>query len=202
MRRHGQTSRELELFDLPLAVDPEIAEEADREIKRGVGRKAPEPAVGAEQIDLLAATENEAAPREQPEERPRAPHIRRRYLAGVFDAGISAVAFATLVVGTAEIGGLVRTADWPAYLFVVLEFSFLYVVFSVTFWGRTPGMARARLIVRGRNGQAATLGQAARRWLGGVLTVALLGLPTLLALGGRGSLADLLSGSRLARLRP
>jgi hypothetical protein len=39
--------------------------------------------------------------------------------------------------------------------------------------------------------------QTARRWIGGILTLLLLGLPLLLAFGGR-SLSDLLSGSESA----
>jgi hypothetical protein len=55
-------------------------------------------------------------------------------------------------------------------------------------------MAWAGLDARSRDGQALAFDQTARRWIGGILTILLLGLPILLALGGR-SLSDLVSGS-------
>jgi hypothetical protein len=53
-------------------------------------------------------------------------------------------------------------------------------------------------VARAPGGVSLTFAQTARRWLGGLVTLALLGLPTLLAaLGGR-SLADLVSNSELS----
>ena len=81
-------------------------------------------------------------------------------------------------------------------LLFFLPFSFLYQVFPLAFWGRTPGMARTGLVARGRDGRSLTFGQAGLRWLASVLTVLLLGLPVLSTqLTGR-SLADRISDSQ------
>lgn len=195
MRRSSQTSRELALFDLPLVVDPEIADEAERE---GAGRveRASRPAIAeAEQIELPAAAEEGAV--EEPAERLPATPMRRRLLAGTIDSAASGVALGLLLAGASMLGAPARAADWPAYLLAILVFSFFYVVFSLSFWGRTPGMLAAGLAVRSRHDPAVTTGQAALRWVGGVATVALLGLPALLALLDQRSPADYLSGTRL-----
>lgn len=55
-------------------------------------------------------------------------------------------------------------------------------------------MAWAGLVARNRDGEPLTFDQTARRWLGGLLTLALAGLPLLFAGAGR-SLTDLVSGS-------
>jgi hypothetical protein len=55
-------------------------------------------------------------------------------------------------------------------------------------------MAWARLAAEGKDGEALTFDQTARRWLGALLTAATLGLP-LLATNRRRSLSDRLSGS-------
>ena len=85
-------------------------------------------------------------------------------------------------------------ADWPALALFLLSFSFLYTVVPLAFWGHTLGMAWAGLTARNRDGEPLTFDQTARRWLGGLLTLAILGLP-LLVTGDRRSLTDLLSGS-------
>lgn len=84
----------------------------------------------------------------------------------------------------------------------VAVFSFLYTVIPLAFWGRTLGMTRVGLVASGGDEPqgALTFGQTALRWSGGLLTVALLGLPSLLALLGGRSLTDRLSGSRTWRL--
>ena len=77
-----------------------------------------------------------------------------------------------------------------------LPFSFLYQVFPLAFWGRTPGMARVGLVARGRDGRALTFAQAGLRWAASLLTVLTLGLPLVATqITGR-SLADRLSDSR------
>ena len=92
-------------------------------------------------------------------------------------------------------------SDWPAVALFLLSFSFLYTVVPLAFWGHTPGMAWAGLDARGRDGEPLAFDQTARRWIGGILTLLLLGLPLLLAFGGR-SLSDLLSGSETLSSRP
>ncbi len=90
-------------------------------------------------------------------------------------------------------------AEWPAGLVFLLTFSFLYAVLPLAFWGRTPGMTLAGLRATSRDGRPMTFRQAVLKWLGSALTVALAGLPLLLALGGA-SLSDLISGSRTRRM--
>jgi hypothetical protein len=103
-----------------------------------------------------------------------------------------------LLVGARLLGVAAGYDDWPALTVFLLAFSFLYSVLPLAFWGRTPGMAWAGLVARAPGGVSLTFAQTARRWLGGLVTLALLGLPTLLAaLGGR-SLADLVSNSELS----
>jgi uncharacterized RDD family membrane protein YckC len=68
------------------------------------------------------------------------------------------------------------------------------VVLPLAFWGHTLGMAWAGITSRSRDGEPLTFDQTARRWIGGILTVAALGLP-LLATGDRRSLTDAVSGS-------
>ena len=76
----------------------------------------------------------------------------------------------------------------------LLAFSFLYSVLPLAFWGRTPGMSLAGLRKSAKDGGPLTFRQAILTWFGSVLTVALAGLPLLLAVGGR-SLGDLIGGS-------
>ena len=124
--------------------------------------------------------------------------LASRYLAGLADLAIHAGVAVLLLVGARLLGVAAGYDDWPALAVFLLAFSFLYSVLPLAFWGRTPGMAWAGLIARAPGGVSLTFCQTARRWLGSLATVALLGLPTLLAaLGGR-SLADLVSGSEMA----
>ncbi len=184
------------LFDLPLVVEPEIADEADRDVKDEVRRSSSAPDVGAEQIELPEADDATAAGEERVEHLAES-LTRRRFMAGIFDTGVSGLALALLLAGAAALGAPAMLGDWPAYLLTVLEFSFVYVVFSLTFWGKTPGMVRAHLKVgRESDGQPGAR-RAMLRWLGGVATVLLLGLPTLALLRGRRPLADLLSDTHL-----
>ncbi len=85
--------------------------------------------------------------------------------------------------------------DWPAFGGFLLSFSFLYTVVPLAFWGHTLGMSWAGLTAQSLDGEPLSFDQTARRWLGTLVTLALLGLPLLLALTGR-SLSDRLSGSR------
>jgi hypothetical protein len=86
-------------------------------------------------------------------------------------------------------------AQLPGFAVLLLVVSLFYTVVPLAFWGRTPGMAALGLACRGDDGQPLAFAEAGRRWLGGLLTVLLLGLPALLLLAGsRRSLADRLSG--------
>lgn len=124
--------------------------------------------------------------------------LASRFLAGLADLAIHAGVAVLLLLGARLLGVAAGYEDWPAVVLFLLVFSFLYSVLPLAFWGQTPGMAWAGLVARAPGGVGLTFGQTARRWLGSLITVALLGLPTLLAaLGGR-SLADAMSGSELS----
>jgi uncharacterized RDD family membrane protein YckC len=107
-------------------------------------------------------------------------------------AAIGAVAAA----GSRALGAEIGVAQLAPLAIFVLAWSFLYSVIALAFWGQTPGMAWAGILARGADGEPLSFGQTALRWAGTWLTVALLGLPGLLALTGA-SLADRLSGSRV-----
>lgn len=83
----------------------------------------------------------------------------------------------------------------PIALFV-LAFSLVYTVVPLALWGHSPGMAWAGLAVRGRDGAGLGFALAGRRWVGELLTLALLGLPEALMVP---SLADRLSATRVHR---
>lgn len=112
----------------------------------------------------------------------------------------AAVAMGVLV-GCRLMGVHPVLSDWPAVALFLMSFSFLYTVVPLAFWGHTPGMAWVGLDARSRDGEPLAFDQTARRWIGGLLTLLLLGLPLLLAFGGR-SLSDLLSGSETLSSRP
>lgn len=123
--------------------------------------------------------------------------LTQRLAAALLDGGLLLVVTAGAILGSFLLGVRWQGDDLAPLGIFLLVFSFVYSVMPLAFWGRTPGMALARVLSRGADGGPLTFGQTALRWLGGLLTVALVGLPLLLALpalGGR-SLADRLSGS-------
>lgn len=123
-----------------------------------------------------------------------------RVTAALADLGVHAAVAGAGWIGTVLLGARIDAADLPALAVYLLAFSFLYAVVSLAFWGRTPGMTAAGVVARGGGDAPLTFGQTGLRWVAGVLTAALLGLPLLVALTGR-SFADRLSGSRTYRLR-
>lgn len=118
-----------------------------------------------------------------------------RLSAGLTDLAVMVAVGLVMWLGSRWMGLEPTWEQAPAPILFLLLFSALYTVIPLAFWGRTPGMTRAGLLARTADGEPLTFGQTGRRWLGGVLTVALLGLPVLLALGEGGSLADRMSGS-------
>lgn len=118
--------------------------------------------------------------------------------ASLFDF-LALVAVLTIaLVGSVTMGVALNAALLaPVGIFGVV-FSFLYYVLPLAFWGKTPGMSWAQVVARNEGDRPLTFGQTAVRWLAAVLTVALVGLPLLLALGGR-PLADRMSRSRTLR---
>ena len=91
-----------------------------------------------------------------------------------------------------------RLAQSPALLIFLLSFSFLYTVVSLSFWGQTAGMTWFGLAARESPLLPISFSQAFTRWLGGWITVALLGLPLVLLVTGS-SLSDRMSHSRTYR---
>jgi len=175
------------LFDLPLERTP----------------AGPAPAEEVEQTALPLAQEEDPdaveTARSRPTGSPTAATLRQRATAGLTDLGACAAVLVVLLVALLAQGVRPAPADWPAGTLFLLTFSFLYAVLPLAFWGRTPGMALAGLRTSSTDGRPLTFRQAVLSWLGSVLTVALAGLPLLLALGGR-SLSDLISGSVTRRL--
>lgn len=120
-----------------------------------------------------------------------------RLVAAAFDGMVLAVAAALALIGAALLDVRPGLAGLPGLAALLLVFSFAYSVVPLAFWGATPGMRVARLVARDRDGGPLTFGQTALRWLAGLLTLALAGLPMLLALGplGARSPADRMSRS-------
>lgn len=118
-----------------------------------------------------------------------------RWLGGLADLTIHLATLGAMVLAVRMIGVTVALEDAPAFLLLGLVFSLLYTVVPLAFWGQTPGMAWVGHLARSEGNEPLTFGQTFLRWLGSILTVALLGLPVLLGLTGR-SLCDRLSDSR------
>ncbi|MFP3939062.1 MAG: RDD family protein [Thermoanaerobaculia bacterium] len=219
MGRRRSRQDEPGLFDLPLD-GPEPAggsgegpEEPSAPQGRDAPAEVPAPEVGTEvdpELDPQAATGRATDPPPGGWTEPAADgvagagHARAqeaplsaRYLAGLADLALHLGFGVALLFGARWLGADAGLADWPALLPVLAVFSFLYTVLTLAFWGQTPGMAWAGLVARAAGDRSLTFGQTLRRWLGGLLSAALLGLPTLLAAGGGRSLADRLSDSDL-----
>ena len=214
MRRSSRTPEDEEpnLFDLPLETDrasraerpaapdddpvlplaPSHAVQTPRAVqapKPAAPRPAPKPAPVA-RPDAPEDLESEAVGDGAPAAPPAKPHL----LAGAADLLVHAAVAVAAIAGSRLLGASPKPEDWPAVALFVLAFSFLYTVLPLAFWGQTLGMAWAGLAARGRDGEALTFDQTARRWLGALATAATLGLP-LLATGRRRSLSDWISGS-------
>ena len=172
---------------------------------------------GREQATLFELDlDEEAPPQEEPielpllapsEPRPAPPMaalattapFRARLFAGLVDLGVH-VAVAALALGGARL--LEVRPELPQQLapfaLLLLVFSLFYSVVPLAFWGKTPGMAAVGLVCQAGDDLPLTFAEALRRWAGELVTVLLLGIPGLLALGGeRRSLADRWSGSSL-----
>lgn len=206
MRRPDEDADEQMLFDLPLS--PESGPERKRaESKRTAAERParPIPAPPAVQELPLTPQVHRSGPAAVPARPLPAEDLDEmqaddlagpgsRLTAGIADLVIHAAVTVGALVGSRLMGARPVLADWPAVLAFVLSFSFLYTVVPLAFWGHTLGMAWAGITARNRDGEPLTFDQTARRWLGGVLTAVLLGLP-LLVTGSRRSLTDVVSGS-------
>ena len=188
MRYEEENQDEPLLFDLPL--EPERGRSAppapSSERKRAPRAAAPpEPELTFDEPEELPAPKTNSDGRAG---------LGRRISAAGADLIVHASVAVGVLIGCRLMGVHPVLSDWPAVGLFLLSFSFLYTVVPLAFWGHTPGMAWAGLDARSRDGEPLAFDQTARRWIGGILTLLLLGLPLLLAFGGR-SLSDLLSGS-------
>jgi len=192
MRRSDEETEDQLLFDLPL--DRPAAVPSRTETRRTQApRPRPAPAPPAQ---TTADDEDDDGLAEEEMEAPAAARagLGSRLAAGAADLLVHAAVLMILLIGTRLLGVRATLSDAPAFGVFLLTFSFLYTIVPLAFWGHTLGMAWTGLVAQNRDGEPLTFDQTARRWLGAVLTLAAVGLPLLLALGGR-SLADLLSGS-------
>ena len=205
MRHSDEDNGEQLLFDLPLgtrAAAPEPRRAVNPETRPAAPpRPRPEPARPPEPPPALFAEDDaedfEDLDDETPAGDPRV-GVGSRLAAGGADLLMHGAVVILLLVGSRSLGVRPTLEDAPAFAVFLLVFSFLYTVVPLAFWGHTLGMAWAGLTSQNRDGEPLTFDQTARRWFGGVLTVATAGLPLLAALRGR-SLADLLSGSMTER---
>jgi len=182
------------LFDLPLSPggtgDDELEEEPPLRRKRAAreaSRSGPVP-VPTPEPDPDAEEEAAVSPGHEFASR------GSRIAAGLADVVVHAAVGVMALFGCRALGVRPDLSAAPAFAVFLLAFSFLYVVLPLAFWGHTPGMAWAGITSRNRDGEPLNFDQTARRWLGAVLTLALVGLPLLLSIGGR-SLTDWISGS-------
>ncbi len=181
------------LFDLPLG-DPDSDSDLEPIPQRAPlpRRKAAERPVrsGPVPVPDPEPVEEDGAPSPAGEFAGRA----KRLSAGLADLMLHAAILMAALAGTHWMGVKLDLArDWPALAVFLLSFSFLYTVLPLAFWGQSLGMAWSGIASRNRDGEPLTFDQTARRWLGGLLTTATLGLPALVS--SRRSLSDLLSGS-------
>jgi len=184
------------LFDLPLERSREAAPERKRAPRAPKEDRPPVRSVSQE-TDLAfdePGADQETGGRDASDERDERAGLVRRLAAGAADLVVHAAVAVGVLVGCRYLGVKPVLSDWPAVGLFLLSFSFLYTVVPLAFWGHTPGMAWAGLDARSRDGEPLAFDQTARRWIGGLLTALLLGLPLLLSFGGR-SLSDLVSGS-------
>ncbi len=165
-------------------------------------RRPRERARPAEQPELASAPLWQAPPTaSEPSEAPaaivadRRVSVGRRVASGAADLLVHLAVAVVALAGCRYLGVFPEVRDWPAFAVFLLSFSFLYTVVPLAFWGHTLGMTWAGLTTESAAGEPLSFDQTARRWLGALLTLVVLGLPLLLAVGGR-SLADRLSGSR------
>jgi len=199
MRREEETPDEPLLFDLPL--EPERGRSAPAPSAPTSERKRAPRAAAPREERPAPVLEEASLAFDEPEELPATPPVPtgraglgRRISAAGADLIVHASVAVGVLVGCRLMGVRPVLSDWPAVALFLLSFSFLYTVVPLAFWGHTPGMAWAGLDARSRDGEPLAFDQTARRWIGGILTLLLLGLPLLMAFSGR-SLSDLLSGS-------
>ncbi len=202
MARSPRTPQPPTLFDLPL--EPSLPEEAPPPVPRRSAEPKAGPPSGVQ--EALAFHQSPAGPGHTEETwdasavtvaRPAS--LGKRLQAGFADLSLHAAVGTLALFGAELLGSSPDRADLPAVGLFLAAFSLFYVVVPLAFWGSTPGMAWAGLVCRAEEGLSLSFGQTFRHWLGSLLTLALAGLPLLLAVGGRRSLSDRLSGVQTHR---
>jgi len=193
----NQPADEPLLFDLPLAgpeePEPEERPAARRSVVPPAPRESGEPLPARRRGPVPVPApelDEEPAPDSEDDRAGRA----RRVAAGAADSLVHAAIGVATLAGLRWMGVTPDLAAAPALGVFLLSFSFLYTALPLAFWGQTPGMAWAGIAARNRDGEPLSFDQTARRWLGGLLTLAVLGLPLLIT-GRRRSVTDLISGS-------
>lgn len=204
MARPARTPQPPTLFDLPL--DPSLPEDLpQRPSRRAAAPPAELPAEMQEPLAFFeaeppaAAREEAWVPREAPAAAALPASLAKRLQAAFADLSLHAAVGLVALFGAELLGARPDATDLPAVALFLAAFSLFYTVVPLAFWGATPGMAWAGIVCRGEGGLSLSFGQTFRHWLGSLLTLALAGLPLLLALGGRRSLADRLSGVHTVR---
>ena len=212
-KRKSPNGRGLPLFDLPLHANDEEAapEEAERLVEDAGDlpltprrARAAAAASGSAAVDKTLrkipvvpadgeTANGETADGETADEQ-LAP-LRDRLLAASLDLAIQVVVAGGAVAAVRAMGVPVALADGLPFALFGLIFSFLYWFIPLAFWGQTPGMAWVGNSAVSLSDEPLTFAQTLLRWCGALLTLALAGLPLLLALGGR-SLSDRLSESK------
>ena len=210
MRRPGKPDdpEEPMLFDLPLSApgsDDEPDEPPMRPQRSNSEPRRPAPAPDRSHettrtqrpgpVPVAAAPTAPNAEKEPTARRGEFAGPGRRIAAGLADLVVHAAILVLALIGCRILSVQpILPREIPAFGGLLLSFSFLYTVLPLAFWGHTPGMAWAAITSRNRDGEPLTFDQTVRRWLGGLLTSALIGLPLLIAPGGR-TLTDWISGS-------
>lgn len=199
MARSARPPEPPTLFDLPLAVDRE-----PEPVRRRLAEAAPpvQEALGFDRP--LASWEDEALPHEDEAEgaapsMARVARLGERCRSGLADLGLHLAVGLAALVGADLLGARPDMSDFPAVGLFLLAFSLFYTTVPLAFWGATPGMAWAGLACRAPGEQTLTFSQTVRHWLGSLLTLALLGLPILLGVGGRAALSDRMAGTQTFR---
>lgn len=199
--------------DLPLQQDPRVKEPTPPPIERPkpTPPQARPPEQATESLPLFAdptpaVPTSASGPAElldattKPAWRPVVP-VPAQLAAGLVDLGVVLAVGLVLWLGLYLMGVSVDLGSMGLLALFLLPFSFLYEVFPLAFWGRTPGMSRVGLVARNPDGKSLSFAQAAIRWFASVLTVCLVGLPWILTAATGRSLADRLSGSQTVPAR-
>ncbi len=192
------------LFDLPLEVEPRADQQA-AEVSPEIEGEAEETnselrSLFSESAEQIQEPIEEEPDVESPVATPASPVAEAasagvRLLASIVDLSIMLAMSISIWIGLVFLGVETGSSTWPGVVLFLLSFSFLYFVFPLAFWGRTPGMSLLGLIARTPQNQPLTFLQTVQRWLAALGTIAALGVPLALLFSGD-SLADRVSRSR------